>query len=82
MKLCTLKITIVVNDKLTQTKDNEAHTLKLEQKSVNPNTPRILITTSIGCRKAVTLRGVTTGGVWGGVSPPQSFETVHSSGKN
>ncbi len=27
-------------------------------------------------------RGVTTGGVWGGVSPPQSFETVHSSGKN
>ncbi len=26
-------------------------------------------------------RGVTTGGVWGGETPPQSFETIHSSGK-
>ena len=30
---------------------------------------------------AVAPRGVTTGGVWGGVSPP-SFEMVLSSGKN
>ena len=33
-------------------------------------------------RQYYNYRGVTTGGVWGGVSPPQSFETVHSSGKN
>ena len=58
MKLCRLKIAIVVNDKLTQTNDNKPDILKMEQESVYPNTPPMFATTSIGCTKAVTLISV------------------------